>query len=668
MTVNFSQMSLRAKLLAAIVTTVVACFSATLWVMAHRSHDAVMEQGMGQAERTAELVSRQVEATLSDAMSVAETLKLSLEGVRGQWLLDRDSVNSMLKRVLEGRADLLGVYTGWEPDGFDGRDDGYRNHPGHDDSGRFIPYWNRSESGVLVEPLVGYEQAGDGDYYQVPKRTGKPYLAEPYEYTVAGRKMLITSLVQPVFHENRFMGIAGVDMALSDLAAELARIKPFGVGEVTLLSNTGVVVAHPDTSRIGRMADNLGAQVSAALARGERAIWTDAAGVLHLAMPVRVKGTEQNWASVVSVPAQVITGEADALRTTAVVMGVISVLLTGGVLFVLVTLLTRPLKHLADAMEALASGEGDLTHRLDEGAQDELGAVSRAVNRFLATLQRMFREVRDQSRDLGQGIGEVIQSTRQIADSSRSLAEGTSSNAATVEQITVSIGHIAGHADDANSVMQQTNALTRKSGAAVRGLEESMRDIASSMEGLASSLGGLSERSEQIKGIVKVIREIADQTNLLALNAAIEAARAGEQGRGFAVVADEVRKLAERTSSATAEIRGKIDAMNSETRGAVDSMHSTRHTVEQGVERASTVAAEIGQIEESIEQAASRVREIAEATKEQSAATTALAQASENASIAVQQTDDSIQQSSQTLDRLGNTSDRLGELVGRFGL
>jgi methyl-accepting chemotaxis protein/methyl-accepting chemotaxis protein-2 (aspartate sensor receptor) len=305
--------------------------------------------------------------------------------------------------------------------------------------------------------------------------------------------------------------------------------------------------------------------------------------------------------------------------------------------------MTRPLETLADAMQALASGEGDLTRRLPETrSKDELGRVATSVNAFLGSLQRMFIEVRDQSHTLVGGIREVSDATSHIAGSSRSLAGTTGDNAATIEEITVSIGHIASHANDANGVMLDTHTASQRSGEAVRGMQTHMRDIAGSMETLAGSLTGLAERSVQINGIVQVIREIADQTNLLALNAAIEAARAGEQGRGFAVVADEVRKLAERTSNATTEIRDMIAAMHSETDRAVESMNSTREAVESGVERAARVAEEIGGIEAGMQRAAERVREIAEATQEQSAATTALAQSAEQASEVVQNTDRSV--------------------------
>ena len=666
---NLHALNLRTKLLASTVITVLLCFSVTLGVLAWRSHQAVLEQGLARAESVATSVAHDVGAHLDEAMAVSSTLALSLEGLHAKGTPDRDAISRVLRRTLEGRPALLGVYTGWEANAFDARDADFAGAAGHDASGRFVPYWSRSGDTLSVEALIDYDKPGAGDYYQQPKQTGRAYLAEPYEYVVGGRKMLITSLVKPIVVNGRFAGIAGVDMALDQLADDLGRSKPLDVGTVALYAPSGLVVAHGDAARIGKPAADLPAEALAALREGRSLQWRDAAGVRHFLQRVSLSDGDAWWGSVVSVPEVVITASANALRNTAIVMGIVSVLLTAGVLFALLGAMTRPLETLADAMQALAGGEGDLTRRLPEtGSRDELGRVATSVNAFLGSLQRMFIEVRDQSQALVGGIRDASDATRHIADSSRALAGTTGHNAATIEEITVSIGHIASHANDANGVMLDTHTASQRSGEAVRGMQTHMRDIAGSMEALAGSLTGLAERSVQINGIVQVIREIADQTNLLALNAAIEAARAGEQGRGFAVVADEVRKLAERTSNATTEIRDMIAAMHGETDRAVQSMNSTREAVESGVERATRVAEEIVGIEAGMQRAAERVREIAEATQEQSAATTALAQSAEQASEVVQNTDEAIQRTSATLSQIGRASDHLGELVGRFKL
>lgn len=662
------RLGLRTKLLLFVTTTVLLCFAVTLAIMTSRAFDAVHAQAMARAHSEATLAARDVSAILNRAMGVAETLRLAIEGVRTRGTFDRATVDAMQKRMLEEQSYLLGVYTGWEHNAFDGMDDDFANAPGHDGTGRYVPYWNRGTGVATVEPLVDYDVPGAGDYYQVPKRTGKAFLAEPYDYMVGGKNMLITSLVQPLMERGRFAGIVGVDIGLDDLAQVMKAIRPFGVGEVTVLTGTNLVVASPDAGLIGKASPALPEGFQDALANGKAMTHVGDDGIVMVLAPVQVNAVEAPWGVIVSIPAAVVFEEATALRSAALLMGLVSVLLTAAVLYAVVSVMLRPLGELSAAMGALASGQGDLTHRLPEGGQDELGTVSRSINQFLASLQAMFIEVRDQSQSVNRGLEAASSTTRSVATSSRKISDTTSANAATIEEITVSITEIAGNADSASKVMLETCDVTLQSAESVRKVEANMNAISTSIGELAGSLTGLSERSEQIGSIVQVIRDIADQTNLLALNAAIEAARAGEQGRGFAVVADEVRKLAERTSNATAEIRAMIDGMNDETGEAVKRMKSTRGAVEAGMERAATVAREIASIETQIESAAASMREVAGATKEQSSATTALARAAEQASAAVESTDEAIQQSSQALDEIARAAARLGELVGRFRL
>lgn len=661
-------LSLRAKLLLTTVITVLLAFSVTLGVLALRSHEAVLEQGMARAEQVTATTVRDIEARLALAMNTANTLARTLEGLHDNGMRDRFVVNETLRQVLAGEPDLLGVYTGWEPDAFDGKDSYYAGAPGQEASGRFVPYWNRVGNHLALETLTGFDVPGEGDYYQYPKRTGQAFVAEPYEYKVSGQTMLVTSLVQPVKVKGAFVGIAGVDLALARFAEDMAKIKPFGVGHVELYTAAGLVVAHPDAASIGKTANDLPPEAIAALKEGRSLQWRDSEGVLHFMQRIPLAHTDTHWGGVIAVPGSEITRSADDMRNTAIVLGLVSVLLTAVVIFLVMTVQTRPLGHLAEAMEALAGGEGDLTRRLPEDRKDELGRVSRAVNQFLGNLQRMFIEVRDQSSGVAQGVLEVSGSADQVAESSGRLADAAGDNAATVEEITVSIAHIASNASEVDTIMGDTQQASHQSCARVRDMQSHMSSIADSIRMLSESLSGLADRSSEISGIVNVIREIADQTNLLALNAAIEAARAGEQGRGFAVVADEVRKLAERTSTATSEIHRMIDGMQGETVRAVGNMNETRAAVESGVERASSVAEEIAEIEQSISRAAARVREIAEATNEQSSATTLLAQSAEQTSNAVQTVDGAIQQASATLRELGVMADRLGALVARFKL
>jgi methyl-accepting chemotaxis protein len=655
--------SLKTKLLLATLATVALGFSATLGFVAWKSHKDILEQGEIRALRTAELATSQIENRLDEAMLVAKGVAMSLEGLRNQGTIDRDSINALLKRSLEGNPELLGVYTGWEPNALDEFDGEYQGTPGHDQTGRFIPYWHRGEGRPVLEPLADYDRE---PYYQTPKKTGKAFISEPYEYAISGKKQRITSLVQPLHIAGRFSGIAGTDLLLDHIAEKTAAIRPFDAGYVSLYTDTGMTVVHPNQAQVGQTLTDWPAHARQALSQGKDAHWKDSKGVVHYLHNVHIVDVEPGWGAVVSVPYDVITEPARATRNLSMLLGAFSLLLTGAVLYLLLSALTRPLCGLETAMKALSQGEGDLTQRLPVHGHDELGRVSSAVNTFLGTLQRMFGEVQTQAHALVSGIKAVSASTVTVSQASESLSGVSSTNAATIEQITVSINQIADHAREANQTMLDTHVRSDKSAKAIQGMETQMRDIAGTINTLSSSLSGLAQHSSQISGIIQVIREIADQTNLLALNAAIEAARAGEQGRGFAVVADEVRKLAERTGSATVEIRTMIEAMRSETDMVVASMDSTRQSVEAGVRRAGDVVQEIAHIQKGMEHASNRVREIAEATHEQSAASTAMAQAIENASVMVQDTDRAIQEAHSTLMGLAATADRLEGLVGRF--
>ncbi len=663
---SWQTMGLRTKLITATVVTVALGFSATLGIVTYKSYTATYTQGEALAQAEALDAAGRVRLRLDNAMSVAHSLALDLEGLHGTGAQSRTAINAMLRHSLEGRPEILGIYTGWEPNAFDGDDARHAGKEGHDSTGRFVPYWHRGNGQPALEPLVDYTKEGAGDYYLVAQRSRKPQLIDPYFYVISGKQVLITSLVQPILKDGRFQGIAGVDIALDALQKELAAIRPLQAGHVALYSASGLVVSHPDTASLGKPA-SLPADALAALKAGTRLRWTDG-GTVNFLEPTHIQGPDTPWATVVSVPTEAIIGSAESLRTTAILLGLVSAGLITAVLFGLLTALTRPLTQLSRAMNELSSGDADLTRRVPIDRADELGRTAAALNAFLDRLHGMFRDVRDESQALAKGLRDVNRSTEQVAMSSRTVADTTSENAATIEEITVSSGHIADHAREADEAMLATREQSRRSAQAVSAMEAQMRNIGTTIESLAGSLGELSVRSQQVAGVVQVIREVADQTNLLALNAAIEAARAGEQGRGFAVVADEVRKLAERTGSATLEIRSTIDSMHQDTEQAVAGMTGTRHEVESGIANVAAVAREIAAIEASMEAAALRVREIAEATREQSAATTALARSVEVTSNMVTSTDDAIQTASGTIVQLDQASGRLGELVGRFKL
>jgi methyl-accepting chemotaxis protein len=327
-----------------------------------------------------------------------------------------------------------------------------------------------------------------------------------------------------------------------------------------------------------------------------------------------------------------------------------------------------PLNVLHKAMAEVASGHGDLTKTLPVGNRDEVGQIAEAFNQFVAKLRDMFLTVRDEATALATDAADLNRVAEQIAQDSRVQSSELSATAATIEEITVSINHIADHVGETEALVSRSRSNSVESYRAMTEVEREVQSILHAVSSLHGVMGSLSGQSEQIKGIVGVIRDIADQTNLLALNAAIEAARAGESGRGFAVVADEVRKLAERTATATVQIAEMIDTVIRRTGEAISHADVTNEKVSSGVTLSREAASKVEAIKQNAEEISSRMSEITSSTAEQGVATNEMARSAERVNVMAQQTDTSLQEALATISTLAARGDELKGLVAKFRL
>lgn len=229
-----------ARNMCAIVAAGVATTVATAGVLLWLSYRAVEERSISEMVNAAEASAAKVETYFAQMKTLSWNMRSALYATKATGEPSREAMNRMFLRWMEDNPYALGVSTGWEPNAFDGKDEEYRNQPGHDATGRYIPYFVRSEGKVGMEALVDYEKPGAGDYYQVPKATGRDLLMEPYSYVINGKTVLMTSFMVPLVYDGVFKGETGVDVALDSLASDMAKIKPLGEGHVALLSQGGV--------------------------------------------------------------------------------------------------------------------------------------------------------------------------------------------------------------------------------------------------------------------------------------------------------------------------------------------------------------------------------------------------------------------------------------------
>ncbi|MBT0963638.1 methyl-accepting chemotaxis protein [Denitromonas sp. IR12] len=318
--------------------------------------------------------------------------------------------------------------------------------------------------------------------------------------------------------------------------------------------------------------------------------------------------------------------------------------------------------YAVQTMQAVAQGDLTVTVNNKGGAGSLLGTLAKTVEQLrgmMAEIGRNAEEVAGSSRQIS-GVA------RDVADKAHQQSDATSSIAAGVEEMTVSINHISDSARETEENSSNAAKLAERGESRAVGAAEGMRRIASTVDTASGKIQELVGRANEIGSIANVIKEIAAQTNLLALNAAIEAARAGEQGRGFAVVADEVRGLAERTAAATVQIEGMIHGIQEDTHGAVNVMGTVASEVQSGVEQVQGAADSLREIREGTRVALARISDVASATTEQSAASTVIAQQVENIAGMVEGTSNAMRKTVESVNRLEKLAADLHGLVGRF--
>ena len=591
---------------------------------------------------------------LTDVENEARSASNGYAFAIGEWLTTRKAMLASLRPVVgraDGAADIFARFA--EAGGFD------------------LVYAGLPDKRVILSKPqdlpAGYDPT-QRPWYRGAEALGAAsvFVSMPYIDAFTGK--LILSISAAAREDGRSRGVVAGDMSIEQVAKAILSVRLPGEGYAYILHKDGTVLVHPNKDAILKPISALSPEFTPerqARAIAEGKLFTIAReGQERLIFLVPIK--DSDWVLGVSMSKKVVLAPLDDLVLTLagalLVVVVIASLLAGTV----TRRMLAGLRLIRDRMQEIAQGGGDLTVRLKVDSQDEIGQTAEAFNRFLEQLGQMFVALREEAGRLAEGVPRLNDIVDSIADVSMHLSEAAGSNGAAIEELSVAVSHVADNATDADRMMRSTGDMTRASVAEVGEVSRDAERSAEQVEQMSTILASLDSRSQEIHGIVNVIKGIADQTNLLALNAAIEAARAGEQGRGFAVVADEVRKLAEGTAKATVEIASMIDAVRSETSQAGKTMSATVGSVRRGVEMSREAAERIVDIERKIHEAVERVADIALATAEQRDATNALAQTTENMNDRVQAEDGSIQMARREIAELARTAKATGQLLSGF--
>ncbi|SDH99439.1 methyl-accepting chemotaxis protein [Propionivibrio dicarboxylicus] len=349
------------------------------------------------------------------------------------------------------------------------------------------------------------------------------------------------------------------------------------------------------------------------------------------------------------------------------VMIALAALFVGGIGFVMYSIIRGSLNHIRDRV-ALVESTLDFTQRVEIARKDEIGIAGEALNRLLGKLQDSLKTIMTRTEHVAHSAGELATTSKQVAIASQHQSEAASTMAATVEEMTVSISHVGNQAQESDRLSAESGRLAASGEAIIGATVNDIHNISATVRSAAEKIRELEQHGQQIASVVAVIKEVADQTNLLALNAAIEAARAGEQGRGFAVVADEVRQLAERTASSTHEIAATIAAMRTGATDAVVSMQQIVGEVSNGVESAQKASDAIQRIGAGSRATVEMVEEISTAIREQASAMTGIAQQVERVAQMSEESNAAAENSAQVAGDLDQVASEMRRIVAAYRL
>ncbi len=647
-----------------------------------RQFEILSTASVEQLQSQASLAALDIEVQNNSAvLSVQRMAEAQVAGMFG----DRQASLNYARLVLENSPGITAAYFGYEPnaDGNDAEISDSLPAKATSEAGRFIPYWFRAPTkgnAIELEPLVDMESSL---YYQgardafVQTKKASPMVTEPYVY----QGKMIVEQTYPIVIDGKFMGVAGVDRALTELAAELRQLSEQQQVDLFLVSSRGKFIAATTDPRDDNTTVDTGLKTKEVSKTDYRDLfqpWLER-------VPDTIPETQQDptdkemyYFAVARIPTGGWTlilrqsGEATLAPVWAELRTRIG-LAAGGMVLIFSLLstmayrLSRRVNLAARAAERIAAG--DLTEELQcDASPDETGILLRSVKTMTENLNRLVGNVKRASIQLNSTATELAATSRQQESTASSFGASASQIAAAVKQISATSSELVETMDQVSVVANETAKLATNGRTSLNDMESKMRGLDEATESIGDKLSVINEKAANITGIVTTITKVADQTNLLSVNAAIEAEKAGEYGVGFLVVAREIRRLADQTGGATLDIEQMVQQMHSAVSAGVMEMDRFTDQVRRIVKDVGGISQQMEEIIERVNANSASFERVNESMQSQSQGADQISSEMSQLTAHAQQTSEAIREYSQASDELQEAIGSLKSSISTFRL
>lgn len=443
-------MKIQKKLLLSVLLTMILAFTVTIAIVSYNGTLLLKNKAVQLSGEMAQHYGFEIRNTIENKIAVVEQVNHVLSSLKKDKVVDREIYNHILHDVLEKNKDILGMWVIYEPNALDGRDKEFIDKPGHDKTGRYIPYFNRGAGDIKLEALTDYDKEGAGDYFLIPKRTKKMAIIEPYLYKVNGQEVLMTSISMPLIENGVVIGVVGIDFSLKEYAKFCETIRPLGVGYINVASNNGTYICNQLPDLIGKnikdnthLSPEAQQEILQVVKEGKTFDLIDKEhGYLRSVRPMDIGNLGKPWMVSTVIPLNEVAKEVNTLTQTVIITAVSSVITIALLIIILVNkIIQHPLSVLQQLIQKI-SHTGQFHHRAAFQSSDEFGILVQSVNELSASLESTFKETN------------VVMTAVTKGDFSKRIMVNVKGDIRDLkENVNISIETIAKTMDDLTSVM-----------------------------------------------------------------------------------------------------------------------------------------------------------------------------------------------------------------------